>query len=557
MQTPNPALSTPTLGSSSFPIELLRFALIHVHPKDLVILATANRHLRGAVAGCIDSNLAQHHISRYGSHWDLRKIPFNHPLLRFHHTVAALAFHGLDEDDTERIWGRPRRWSSRTRENELFPERAEALGVALQKRFGTAGWLEETWREKEVRDLANAIHVAGDMGSVKLLQHIFNVIPETMLRVPESVLMRRVFTLSAQMGFTQGLALVPGIHSLLRDNSSLSLLRVAISFNQIPATKLLLEKGAVVSRTVYPGSFPSNVATLQLLLQHGFDPNWPFQERTSFSKLTEDASYDILKVLLEHGADANARDASGSSLLHHCALNTQSSGTSQCKSIPLLLDAGADIDALDRQGYTPLSLACTVKNVSLNSHCIRLLLESGANLNANCRWPPLHAAADRGLVKIVKLLLAEGAQVNFPNSTGKTALHVALEDGQKYKQVRVPMLLLETGADPTLRCHADRTPLHALPEVVTWGPDTQRLFDALVERGAVLEDNAVWQKLCDSARRDQDLLRWVLERGGFEDLEDKVDAFLVTVEWLFEEEERGAHAPLTEVLTVGRSSRRR
>ena len=56
----------------------------------------------------------------------------------------------------------------------------------------------------------------------------------------------------------------------------------------------------------------------------------------------------IVRLLLQAGADANALDDGGLSPLHHGARNTNPMVASH------LLDAGADLDARDNDGYTAL-----------------------------------------------------------------------------------------------------------------------------------------------------------------------------------------------------------
>ncbi|CAN0278424.1 unnamed protein product, partial [Ectocarpus sp. 4 AP-2014] len=58
-----------------------------------------------------------------------------------------------------------------------------------------------------------------------------------------------------------------------------------------------------------------------------------------------------MKVLIRHGADANARDTSGYSALHHAALGNQVS------SIDALISAGAIIDAQENRMSTHLAIA--------------------------------------------------------------------------------------------------------------------------------------------------------------------------------------------------------
>ena len=61
---------------------------------------------------------------------------------------------------------------------------------------------------------------------------------------------------------------------------------------------------------------------------------------------------ELVRALLEAGADPNARDRSASTPLHFAARKGPTSET-----IVALLDAGASADGLDSDGMTPLDLA--------------------------------------------------------------------------------------------------------------------------------------------------------------------------------------------------------
>ena len=70
---------------------------------------------------------------------------------------------------------------------------------------------------------------------------------------------------------------------------------------------------------------------------------------------------EIMQVLLDYGADPNARDNDGSTSLHFSSWrkrgNTWSSGKGTVEGTRLLLKHGAIIDAEDNEGKTPLQLA--------------------------------------------------------------------------------------------------------------------------------------------------------------------------------------------------------
>ncbi|MCL2059303.1 MAG: ankyrin repeat domain-containing protein [Oscillospiraceae bacterium] len=75
---------------------------------------------------------------------------------------------------------------------------------------------------------------------------------------------------------------------------------------------------------------------------------------------------ELVRWLVERGADVNARDMYQNTPLH------------KCDNVELLLDLGADIEAVNYQDETPLHLACSHRNIRV----VRLLLSRNANVNA-------------------------------------------------------------------------------------------------------------------------------------------------------------------------------
>ncbi len=84
-------------------------------------------------------------------------------------------------------------------------------------------------------------------------------------------------------------------------------------------------------------------------------------------------------------------------------------------------------------------------------------LDKGADVNAknNSGWTPLHIAAYVGLKEIAKLLLAKGADVYAKDSIGVTPLHYAAWNGR----TEIAELLIAAGADVNAKDDKDDTPL--------------------------------------------------------------------------------------------------
>ena len=74
--------------------------------------------------------------------------------------------------------------------------------------------------------------------------------------------------------------------------------------------------------------------------------------------------------------------------------------------------------------------------------------------------PKLHSAVLRGNIDHLKTLLKEGANVNVPNSAGNTALHWAVKLDEK----KIIQLLMNHGADLTIKNHANQTPCDVASE---------------------------------------------------------------------------------------------
>jgi ankyrin repeat protein len=88
----------------------------------------------------------------------------------------------------------------------------------------------------------------------------------------------------------------------------------------------------------------------------------------------------------------------------------------------MLLDKGADIEAKDKDGWTPLLYAA----VTMHEAIVRMLLDKGADVeakNEDGRTPLLYAA-ERGHEAVVRMLLDKGADIKAKDKDGWTPKHI-------------------------------------------------------------------------------------------------------------------------------------
>ncbi len=106
--------------------------------------------------------------------------------------------------------------------------------------------------------------------------------------------------------------------------------------------------------------------------------------------------------------------------------------------IERLLNSGADIDAGDEYGFTPLMRAIE----SGRREIVRLLLDHGAdgNTRTKCGWTALMMAGGGGDTYMTRLLLDKGADVNARDNGGVTALMDSV------RHPEIAELLLDNGA---------------------------------------------------------------------------------------------------------------
>jgi ankyrin repeat protein/truncated hemoglobin YjbI len=263
----------------------------------------------------------------------------------------------------------------------------------------TAAWLGDlpALRGHLVRnqELVNAIDPADDFQEVSVLCHAVcgGSIEATKLLLERGAIVRR---------------------------HSGKLLTLAVVMNRADLVKLLIDNGADVERTRYLGRLDdAERAVADLLIAGGKRvPGWMLPHACR-----PDVSVNELHrvtVLLDYGASVDDRSRHGLTALHYAVRG------GKIPLIQLLLERGASVGALDNEGLTPLLQLSKTRSKADPIPVTELLVNCGADVDARDerRGTLLMHYARRGDVGPVKWLLAHGADRDARNKSGRTALEM-------------------------------------------------------------------------------------------------------------------------------------
>ena len=238
-------------------------------------------------------------------------------------------------------------------------------------------------------------------------------------------------------------------------NRDYTCLHIAV-FHAIPAlVDFLLAAGAEVDAVAHghtPLHFAAYAAPEESIMVSHKGPKLRNSRKKWVPEL--DRAYaNITRQLVAAGADV---DAPIPGLVHSedatvRALHVASRGGFS-KIVAELIAGGADVNAVDSYGITPLNWAMHIMDdfpTTVHTDIVKALLAAGAEPNAKVDtenlggWSLFHAAAHLGNLEVVDALLRAGARVDKQRHNGATALYDAAHEGHD----RVVDRLIEAGAD--------------------------------------------------------------------------------------------------------------
>ncbi len=287
------------------------------------------------------------------------------------------------------------------------------------------------------------------------------------------------------------LLLERGADCSTQDKGGESVLKTAIRWGHLEVARLLRSRGATSNENpLVLVAYLGEAEEVARLLGQGADANETdrFYGRTALMWAAEQGHPEVAKLLLDKGADVNAKTGEGWTALMSAAVGRD------LEVVRLLLDKGADVNAegsFHRRTALMWAVEGLFRNISARlpdkelddwfhgrkpviwtregdyHGVVGLLRERGAILT-------LGAAAVLEDLEGVRGLLDKGGDVNAKEGDGSTPLMYAAESGN----LEIVRLLLDKAADPNAKAENDWT---ALMSATLYGH--LKVAQLLLERG--------------------------------------------------------------------------
>ncbi|WP_338477023.1 ankyrin repeat domain-containing protein [Wolbachia endosymbiont (group A) of Nomada hirtipes] len=351
-----------------------------------------------------------------------------------------------------------------------------------------------------------------------------------------------------------------------KDRDGRTQLYFAAEIGDLDKARFLLENGANIeakngeyqATALHAAVINNKLNVVQLLLGNGADIE--AEDKDGWKPLhcaaTFDWAFNIVEVLVEKGANINAKNNEDKTPLevaneynqskmvnflvnkrdqHGCMLLHYAAREGNLDLIKLLIINGAEIEAENDEGKTPLEVAREYSKLeaagilSINKDIKEGKLDEVKHFLANSAsrsdtdakdkdkwskdWSLLHYAVYNGNLNLFKgvfeLLLEKSGSINARDQYGWAPLHYAVY----YNEPDIVSFLVDKGADINVQAEDYKTPLHVTAQYNSGSEITRLLLDrgANIEATAsnnftVLHDAVYYNKL--------DMVEFLVQRGA-------------------------------------------
>lgn len=161
----------------------------------------------------------------------------------------------------------------------------------------------------------------------------------------------------------------------------------------------------------------------------------PVKRNTLLIEAIKEYNITLIEILLkEYDADPNKPNEYGYNPLHFASFSVYNYVYDDIptktaidrknkiyKTFELLIDAGADVNAKNLYGTTPLHNVAESYIEDLTKRILELLLSNGADINARdkLKRTPLHFAVEKDNPELCEMLINAGADIDIQDNNGK------------------------------------------------------------------------------------------------------------------------------------------
>lgn len=265
--------------------------------------------------------------------------------------------------------------------------------------------------------------------------------------------------------------------------------------------KLVNTKDDIGRTPLHWASRGVHLEVIKYLVQKGAEMNTP--DKNGIAALHSIASRghtEAAAFLIQQGADINVRSAGNLTPLHYAAASGHKAATA------LLIEKGADLEAVGNYKRTPLLLTA---RESGNTDIARLLVKKGAVIDARDKYgaTSLGLAAWRGFRELVNFLIVAGAHVPAKGAEGQKLMSFAVSGGLDKLFER----MVAGGADLERKDNTGRTLLHYAAE-----GGSANIVNTLLHKGLDVNEKDIygWRPLHFAAYKGRDAVTAILVKKG-------------------------------------------